>query len=126
MKNMSEEGLKGLCEDKTGKRKFNRSAYRYSGIGAIAFIVSLAVIFLNGFDLTTEQWLIWFTIGMIGGLSEYAYLSSAKLKKPICSNCGTRYEKYLNADRPDDTEYFYVCEKCNTYFKILHSTKPQD
>lgn len=92
MKAICKESLKGLSKDKVGKREFNRSAYRYSGIGAIAFIVSLVVIFSRGFELTTGQMVIWFSICIIGGLREYTYLSAAKLKKPICSNCGTPYK----------------------------------
>lgn len=126
MKNITGEDLQGLSKDKIGKREFNRSAFRYSGIGAIAFIVSLVVIFSKGFELTTEQMVFWFTVGIVGGLGEFVYLSAAQLKKPVCSDCGSLYKKYLNADRPDDTEYVYICEKCNKYYKILHSTKPLD
>lgn len=123
MRKITATSLSGLSKDKNGKREFNRSAYRYSGIGAVAFIFSLGVVFVKGFELTAVQWLACFTTAMVGGIGEYIYLSSAKLKKPKCTTCGTTYEKYLNADRPDDTEYVFVCEKCSKYYKVLHSTK---
>ena len=120
---MNKISIKSIAEfklDSDSRRGFLKSSFRYSGPGAIVFIISIGVILYRGLGLGEVQAIVLFLLAGLGIAYEFVWFVSARMKKPICKSCGNRFEKYLNSDRPNDTEYLYVCNFCCTYFSVLH------
>jgi len=117
----SQSDLAGFKIDNRSRDEFLKSSFRYSGVGAILFIVALGVIVFRGLNLSHFQAISLFILAGLGVAYEFLWFVLAKLKKPNCKKCSTRFDVFLNSDRPNDTEYFYVCPSCATYFAVLHS-----
>jgi hypothetical protein len=119
-----ESELAGLKYDTISRKAFLRKSFSLGGIGALLFIVAVPTLVFYGTHLPLPVSIGIFVLAALGLVFEFGVNFRARRSKPICQNCNSPFSKYLNGDRPEDTEYVYVCHKCEAFFKVLYGEKP--
>ena len=90
------------------------------------FLTAVVLVVFKGMEYGTKTIAALSVLGIAGFGFEYFLHLKAERRKPICRGCVSAYSIYKNSDRPNDTEYLYVCENCRSYINILDSTQATD
>lgn len=126
LEKITESELTGLKLDTISRKAFLRKSFRLGGIGALLLVAAIVTLVLYGRHLSPPVAVAIVVLAFAGLAFEFWINFRARRSQPLCTTCKTRFSRYLNADRPDDTEYLYVCHKCESFFRVLYGEEPRN